>query len=165
MPRPKKGKTKPARDEAAERPNGNGSESGSVATAVAEPPEELQPPASPVEPSEGEKPVEKVSQDKDHIATSLNIAKLQGMSMADLNQMARDLGVENFGTMRKHEVIFHILQKNAERSGVLFSEGVLEVLSEGFGFLRSQSFNYLPCPEDIYVSPSQIHRFDLQTGK
>jgi transcription termination factor Rho len=102
--------------------------------------------------------------DKDHISNSLNIAKLQAMSMADLNQMAKDLGVENFGTMRKHEVIFQILQKNAERAGVLFSEGVLEVLPEGFGFLRSQSFNYLPCPEDIYVSPSQIRRFDLQTG-
>ncbi len=102
--------------------------------------------------------------DRDRIAASLNIAKLQAMSMPELNHMARDLGVENFGTMRKHEVIFHILQKNAERAGVLFSEGVLEVLSEGFGFLRSQSFNYLPCPEDIYVSPSQIRRFDLQTG-
>ena len=83
------------------------------------------------------------------------------MQMTELNKMARELGVENFGTMRKHEVIFHILQKNAERAGVLFSEGVLEVLPEGFGFLRSQSFNYLPCPEDIYVSPSQIRRFDL----
>jgi transcription termination factor Rho len=103
--------------------------------------------------------------DKDRIApTSINIAKLQAMSMSELNQMARELQVENFGTMRKHEVIFHILQKNAERAGVLFSEGVLEVLPEGFGFLRSQSFNYLPCPEDIYVSPSQIRRFDLQTG-
>ena len=103
--------------------------------------------------------------DKDRIAaTSVNIAKLQSMSMTELNQMARELGVENFGTMRKHEVIFHILQKNAERAGVLFSEGVLEVLPEGFGFLRSQSFNYVPCPEDIYVSPSQIRRFDLQTG-
>ncbi|MGB5234436.1 MAG: transcription termination factor Rho [Candidatus Macondimonas sp.] len=81
-----------------------------------------------------------------------------------MNQMARDLGIENYGTMRKHEVIFHILQKEAERSGVMFSEGVLEVLPEGFGFLRSQSFNYLSCPEDIYVSPSQIRRFDLQTG-
>jgi len=78
--------------------------------------------------------------------------------------MAKDYGVENFGTMRKHEVIYHILSKNAERAGVLFSEGVIEVLPEGFGFLRSQSFNYLPCPEDIYVSPSQIRRFDLQTG-
>ena len=89
-------------------------------------------------------------EDKDRIAaTAVNIAKLQAMSMPDLNQMARELGVENFGTMRKHEVIFHILQKNAERAGVLFSEGVLEILAEGFGFLRSQSFNYLPCPEDI----------------
>ena len=101
---------------------------------------------------------------RDKIAASINIAKLQAMSMTDLNKMAKDLGVENFGTMRKHEVIFHILQKNAERAGVLFSEGVLEVLPEGFGFLRSQSFNYLPCPEDIYISPSQIRRFDLQTG-
>ena len=104
-------------------------------------------------------------EDKDRVAaTAINIAKLQAMSMPELNQMARELGVENFGTMRKHEVIFHILQKNAERAGVLFSEGVLEILAEGFGFLRSQSFNYLPCPEDIYVSPSQIRRFDLQTG-
>jgi transcription termination factor Rho len=95
---------------------------------------------------------------------TLNIAKLQAMNMPELNQMAKDMGIENFGTMRKSEVIFHILQKNAERSGVMFSEGVLEVLPEGFGFLRSQSFNYLPCPEDIYVSPSQIRRFDLQTG-
>jgi transcription termination factor Rho len=117
------------------------------------------------QPSASPKGDGRVTEDKDHIAaTSLNIAKLQAMSMAELNQMARELSVENFGTMRKHEVIFHILQKNAERAGVLFSEGVLEVLPEGFGFLRSQSFNYLPCPEDIYVSPSQIRRFDLQTG-
>ena len=95
---------------------------------------------------------------------TVNIAKLQAMTMTELNNMAKEMGIENFGTMRKHEVIFHILQKNAERSGILFSEGVLEVLPEGFGFLRSQSFNYLPCPEDIYVSPSQIRRFDLQTG-
>jgi transcription termination factor Rho len=74
------------------------------------------------------------------------------------------MDIENFGTMRKQEVIFQILHKNAQRSGILFAEGVLEILPEGFGFLRSQSFNYLPCPEDIYVSPSQIRRFDLQTG-
>lgn len=101
---------------------------------------------------------------RDRVAASLNIAELQAMSMTDLNKMAKELGVENFGTMRKHEVIFQILQENVKRSGVMFSEGVLEVLPEGFGFLRSQSFNYLPCPEDIYVSPSQIRRFDLQTG-
>ena len=86
------------------------------------------------------------------------------MAMPELNQRAREMGIENFGTMRKHELIFQILQKNAQRAGVLFSEGVLEILPEGFGFLRSRSFNYLPCPEDIYVSPSQIRRFDLQTG-
>src|SRR5688500_2517310 len=120
---------------------------------------ELRPPTTPIETSEAEKADGQPPADKDRIAASLNIAKLQAMSMNELNQMARDLGVENFGTMRKHEVIFHILQKNAERAGVLFSEGVLEVLPEGFGFLRSQSFNYLPCPEDIYVSPSQIRRF------
>ncbi len=97
-------------------------------------------------------------------AHAINISQLQAMSMNTLNQMAKDHGIENFGTLKKHELIFHILQKNAERSGILFSEGVLEVLPDGFGFLRSQSFNYLPCPEDIYVSPSQIRRFNLQTG-
>jgi transcription termination factor Rho len=130
----------------------------------------LRPPSAPVEPSSDEPreeprfPERRTGFQRDRIATSLNIAKLQGMNMTELNQMARDYGVENFGTMRKHEVIYHILSKNAERAGVLFSEGVIEVLPEGFGFLRSQSFNYLPCPEDIYVSPSQIRRFDLQTG-
>ena len=127
----------------------------------------LRPPSTPIEPThDREEPRfdEKRGHQRDKIAASINIAKLQAMSMTDLNNMAKELGVENFGTMRKHEVIFHILQKNAERAGVLFSEGVLEVLPEGFGFLRSQSFNYLPCPEDIYISPSQIRRFDLQTG-
>src|SRR5258706_7773639 len=160
---PKKAKTKSGRPKDFDQADGNVAESPRTATAVAEPPvDDL--PAEPSEPTKAE--IHPVSdKDKDHIAaTSLNIAKLQAMSMGDLNQMARDLGVENFGTMRKHEVIFHILQKNAERAGVLFSEGVLEVLPEGFGFLRSQMFNYLPCPEDIYVSPSQIRRFDLQTG-
>jgi transcription termination factor Rho len=123
---------------------------------------ELRPPAAPIEASEDAG--ERRGYQRDKIATSLNIAKLQAMSMTELNNMAKELGVENFGTMRKHEVIFHILEKNAQRAGVLFSEGVIEVLPEGFGFLRSQSFNYLPCPEDIYVSPSQIRRFDLQTG-
>src|SRR5271169_3494150 len=125
----------------------------------------LRPPSTPVEPTNDDtKFEERRGYQRDKIAASINIAKLQAMSMGDLNRMAREYGVENFGTMRKHEVIFHILQKNAERAGVLFSEGVLEILPEGFGFLRSQSFNYLPCPEDIYVSPSQIRRFDLQTG-
>src|SRR5208283_600213 len=168
MPRPKKAKTKVPKVVAEEAVNGNVAEAAPAPVAVAEPPDEtLQPPTQPVETPEAEKPPPKPApKDKKDQATPtpLNIAELQAMSMPDLNQMARDLAVENFGTMRKHEVIFHILQKNAARAGVLFSEGVLEVLPEGFGFLRSQSFNYLPCPEDIYVSPSQIRRFDLQTG-
>ncbi len=95
---------------------------------------------------------------------TVNISALQSMGINELNDIAKDLDIQNFGTMKKHEVIFSILQKNAERKGTLFAEGVLEILPEGFGFLRSQSFNYLPCPEDVYVSPSQIRRFDLQTG-
>ena len=95
---------------------------------------------------------------------SINISRLQAMLMTDLNNMAKELEIENFGTMKKHDLIFEILQKNAERSGGLFAEGVLEILPEGFGFLRSRSYNYLSCPEDIYVSPSQIRRFGLQTG-
>lgn len=130
---------------------------------------ELEPPKHPVEMSDTEDLTPAVPKGEDALkpqppGVTMNIAGLQAKSMNDLNQMAREMGIENFGTMRKHEVIFHILQENAKRNGVLFSEGVLEVLAEGFGFLRSQSFNYLPCPEDIYVSPSQIRRFDLQTG-
>ena len=95
---------------------------------------------------------------------TIAISTLQALSIAELNKMAKDMGVENYGTLRKQEVIFAILKKNAEGAGGLFAEGVLEVLAEGFGFLRSQAFNYLACPEDVYVSPSQIRRFDLQTG-
>jgi len=83
--------------------------------------------------------------------------------MAELNSMDKEMGIENFGTMRKHEVIFQILQENAERSGILFAEGVLEILAGRFGFLRSQA-STISVSEDIYVSPSQIRRFDLQTG-
>jgi transcription termination factor Rho len=72
--------------------------------------------------------------------------------------------VETVATLKKYELIFEILKKNAERNGLMFGEGVLEILPDGFGFLRSPAYNYLPCPEDIYVSPSQIRRFELLTG-
>ena len=94
----------------------------------------------------------------------INIGHLQKKDIAELNAMAKEMEVENFGTMRKHEMIFQILRKHAENRGVLIADGVLEILPEGFGFLRSPHYNYLPCPEDVYVSPSQIRRFDLQTG-
>jgi len=94
----------------------------------------------------------------------INIGHLQKKDITELNTLAKEMEVENFGTMRKHEMIFQILRKHAENRGVLIADGVLEILPEGFGFLRSPHYNYLPCPEDVYVSPSQIRRFDLQTG-
>src|ERR1035437_4553262 len=162
----RKPKAKPAVEKEVAAPGADApaTESAQPTAPVEEAPA-LQPPSMPVEPTAEEtKADDRRVPQRDRIATSLNIAKLQAMQMSELNNMPKGLGVENFGTMRKHEVIFHILQKNAEQAGVLFSEGVLEVLPVGFGFLRSQSFNYLPCPEDIYISPSQIRRFDLQTG-
>ena len=95
---------------------------------------------------------------------SVNMSQLQALEMPELNKMAKKLEIPNYGSLQKNELIFQILQRNAEKTGVLYTEGVLEILPEGFGFLRSESFNYLPCPEDVYVSPSQIRRFDLQTG-
>jgi transcription termination factor Rho len=94
----------------------------------------------------------------------IRMGDLQQKDIAELNVIAKEMDVENFGTMRKHEVIFQILRKHADDRGILIAEGVLEILPEGFGFLRSPYYNYLPCPEDVYVSPSQIRRFDLQTG-
>ena len=94
----------------------------------------------------------------------MNMSQLQALEMPELNKMSKKLEIPNYGSLQKHELIFQILQRNAEKTGMLYTEGVLEILPEGFGFLRSESFNYLPCPEDVYVSPSQIRRFDLQTG-
>jgi len=89
-------------------------------------------------------------------AATINIAKLQAMSMTELNHMAKDMGIENFGTMRKHEVIFHILQKNAERSGVLFSEGVLEVLSRASDSCAHRALIIFPARRTF---TSRLHRF------
>ena len=95
---------------------------------------------------------------------SLNIGELKEMSIAKLTQVAKDLNVAGAMGMRKQELIFQILKAQTEQSGFIFSEGVLEVLPDGFGFLRAPDYNYLPGPDDIYVSPSQIRKFDLQTG-
>ncbi|MDP2317925.1 MAG: transcription termination factor Rho [Acidobacteriota bacterium] len=86
------------------------------------------------------------------------------MSIQHLTQVAKDLEVPGATGMRKQELIFQILKAQTELSGFIFSEGVLEVLPDGFGFLRAPDYNYLPGPDDIYVSPSQIRKFDLQTG-
>jgi transcription termination factor Rho len=95
---------------------------------------------------------------------TMSLRQLQQETMPTLQKTARDYGVETVATLKKYELIFEILKKNAERNGLMFGEGVLEILPDGFGFLRSPAYNYLPCPEDIYVSPSQIRRFELQTG-
>ncbi|MEO8078748.1 MAG: transcription termination factor Rho, partial [Acidobacteriota bacterium] len=94
----------------------------------------------------------------------LNINDLKDKSIQDLTQIAKDLNVAGATGMRKQELIFQILKAQTEQSGFIFSEGVLEVLPDGFGFLRAPDYNYLPGPDDIYVSPSQIRKFDLQTG-
>ena len=95
---------------------------------------------------------------------SLNINDLKDMSILKLTQIGKDLNVAGATGVRKQELIFQILKAQAEQSGLVFSEGVLEVLPDGFGFLRAPDYNYLPGPDDIYVSPSQIRKFDLHTG-
>src|SRR3989338_2171182 len=94
----------------------------------------------------------------------LEIAKLKEMKISELNKVAKGLNLNGTSGIKKHELIFKILQAQAEKEGYLFGEGVLEILQDGFGFLRSPNYNYLPCPDDIYISPSQIRKFDLRTG-
>jgi len=108
-------------------------------------------------PTEAAKPTKRA-------ADGLNIGELKEMSIAKLTQIAKDLSVAGATGMRKQDLIFQILKAQTEQSGFIFSEGVLEVLPDGFGFLRAPDYNYLPGPDDIYVSPSQIRKFDLQTG-
>ncbi len=94
----------------------------------------------------------------------LDLKQLKEMNINELSGIARALSVENPTGMRRQDLIFRILQRQTEREGLIFGEGVLEVLPEGFGFLRAPEYNYLPGPDDIYVSPSQIRRFNLKTG-
>jgi transcription termination factor Rho len=94
----------------------------------------------------------------------MNLSDLKHKKINDLASLARDLSVEGAAGMRKQELIFAILQAQVEKNGVISGGGVLEILPDGFGFLRAQDYNYLPGPDDIYVSPSQIRRFNLRTG-
>jgi transcription termination factor Rho len=95
---------------------------------------------------------------------SMNIVELKEKTNSELTSIARNLNVVGASGLRKQELIFKILEAQTEKSGLIFAEGVLEVLPDGFGFLRAPDYNYLPGPDDIYVSPSQIRRFDLRTG-
>jgi len=94
----------------------------------------------------------------------MHLAELKQKSIGELNEIARDLKIDSAPNLRKQELIFSILQGQTEKNGVIFGEGVLETLSDGFGFLRAPDSNYLPGPDDIYISPSQIRRFNLRTG-
>lgn len=94
----------------------------------------------------------------------VDISDLKNRTIAQLLKTAEELDIPGVSGLRKQELIFKILEANTEKDGLIFAEGVLEILDEGYGFLRSSDYNYLPGPDDIYVSPSQIKRFDLKTG-
>ena len=95
---------------------------------------------------------------------TVDIGTLKGMKISELNKKCKELNVNGVSGVKKQELIFKILQAQAEKKGLIFGDGVLEVIPEGFGFLRSTNYNYLPSPDDIYVSPSQIRKFALRTG-
>lgn len=97
-------------------------------------------------------------------ANELDIGGLQEMTISELNGLARDLGITGYSGLKKHDLIFKILEAKATRNGLIFGQGVLDIRPEGFGFLRSPAYNYLQGPDDIYVSPSQIRKFDLRVG-
>ncbi len=94
----------------------------------------------------------------------IDIVSLKKMRISELNKLARELQIEGPSGLKKQELIFKILKARAVKEGLMFGEGVLEILEDGFGFLRSPNYNYLPCPDDIYISPSQIRKFGLRTG-
>ena len=94
----------------------------------------------------------------------MTISELKEHNIAELTKLARGLDIAGTSGLRKQDLIFKILQAQSEKEGHIFAEGVLEILPDGYGFLRSPDYNYLPGPDDIYVSPSQIRKFDLKTG-
>lgn len=94
----------------------------------------------------------------------MNLKELKQKKIAELDTIAKELSVEGASSLRKQELIFSILQAQQDKNGLIYGEGVLEILPDGFGFLRAPDYNYLPGPDDIYISPSQIRRFNLKTG-
>jgi transcription termination factor Rho len=147
---------KPDKPQDSKPQDGNRAQDAKADGEAGEKPE--QPPTGP--PGHRRKP----SQNQKNGSPTLDLVELKDMSIQKLNQVAKDLAVTGAAGLRKQELIFKILQTQAEKSGLIFSEGVLECLPDGFGFLRAPEYNYLPGPDDVYVSPSQIRRFDLRTG-
>ena len=98
------------------------------------------------------------------VRPTMNLVELKAKSTVELSNLAHELGVDGSAALKRQDLIFKIMLAQIEKEGLIFAEGVLETLPEGFGFLRSQDFNYLPGPDDIYVSPSQIRKFGLRKG-
>jgi len=96
--------------------------------------------------------------------TKLDLAELKAKTINELFDIGKEMGVERISGLKKQELIFEILKTQTEQKGLIFSSGVLEILNDGYGFLRSPNYHYLPGPDDIYVSPSQIRLFGLKTG-
>ena len=94
----------------------------------------------------------------------MNLKELKSKKINDLMETAKQMGIEDYSSMRKQDLIFALLQSEIEKNGLIYGEGVIEILPDGFGFLRAPDYNYLPGPDDIYVSPSQIRRFNLKVG-
>ncbi len=94
----------------------------------------------------------------------MNLKELKCQKINDLMETAKQMGIEEYSSMRKQDLIFALLQSEIEKNGLIYGEGVIEILPDGFGFLRAPDYNYLPGPDDIYVSPSQIRRFNLRVG-
>jgi transcription termination factor Rho len=151
---------------------------GGPAPAQAEP--EVQPEVAPVatavEPAPAPEKTERTGEDVSAIDAETNakyeqvkqqklyIKDLQQMDVTQLHDIAKQEGIQEYVGLKKQDLIFQILRSRVRQNGLMFGEGVLEILPDGFGFLRSPEYNYLPCPDDIYVSPSQIRRFGLRNG-
>ena len=124
------------------------------------------PPPEPVEDNEPPSPIDKETHEKYERVKrgELHITDLQKMTVSELHDVAKKENVADYVGLPKQDLIFQILKQRINQNGLLYGEGVLEILPDGFGFLRSPEYNYLPCPDDIYVSPSQIRRFGLRNG-
>ncbi len=136
-------------------------------TPPAEHPPEMERPIPTRAPREDDYPVfdEEINNRYEEIKRgSTHISELQQMTMPQLLRVAKEEGLSDYTGLKKQDLIFKILKERVKQNGLMFGEGTLEVLPDGFGFLRSPDYNYLPCPDDIYISPSQIRRFGLRTG-
>ena len=162
--KPVGGRVRPAGEARHSEPRGNGRPPEARTQTAQQPPPQGPPPAQGPQRRGRHSLGNTGAQNPRNGTTTLDLVELKDMSIQALNQIAKDLNVPGAAGLRKQELIFKILQTQAEKSGLIFSEGVLECLPDGFGFLRAPEYNYLPGPDDVYVSPSQIRRFDLRTG-